>query len=526
MDKYFLNNSVFGLKILEFCKKHILDELKKYLKNANINNESALPHKKRLIMLKKQKIIQILLIASFFVSPFLSVSAATIDDADYYQKYELHLKYEKKQKYSKYKKYSKNKKKYGFKSQSAKAQAKDSYVKYKLYKKDPIKYRAYAQYEEGYKKYSKYKKYVTPYSKYSRYSKYKKYNKSEYNEGKNYGGNVYKEAHDRYLKSQENGGLGEATLGGTALGPEISVGIYSYSKADLRDETYVRVRASKDYYIKNEDGEILATVPANIDTTDDSIGARVKYVSDGNLKVYQAISETIAGSDIYFESADGDNTDIIFDLNRPSVTYDQYRGKIKIHFYDSSEADGDLIWVINTLPLEHYVWGIGEIAGDGDVDHTRAMTVMFRTYGYWKVRWSTQYAAQGFTVVSTSSNQIYNGYDWEIDHSGIKAAAENTQGKIMMYGSEIALSPYSSWTDGRTRSFEERWNSTLYPWCRSVSDPYGKHATMSTSELEAAGNHMVGLSANGSLNLATNYDWSWEEILRYYFYATRFVKAY
>lgn len=455
-----------------------------------------------------------------------NVGATATDDFEYYQKYELYLKSKKKDKYDKYKKYSRNKEKYGFESSQQKAQYRDKYLKYKLYKKNPSKYPTYAQYEKEYKKYKKYKKYVTPYSKYSRYSKYKKYNKKEYERGKNYGGDSYKEGHDRYLESQENGGFGEATLGGTSIGPEIAVGIYNYTKDDLRDETYVRVRASKDYYIKNESGEILATVPANIDTSDDAVGARVKYVSDGDLKVYQSIDEVNAGSDVYFESADSDNSDIIFDLNRPGSVYDQYRGKIKVHFYDSSEADGDRIWIINTLPLEHYVWGIGEIAGDGDVDHTRTMTVMFRTYGYWKIRWSTQYAAQGFTVVNTSSNQIYNGYDWEKDHTGIKEAAEETQGKIMMYGGEIALSPYSSWTDGRTRSFEERWGSTLYPWCLSVSDPYGKHATMSTSELENSGNHMVGLSAHGSLNLATDYDWSWEEILRYYFYAIRFIKAY
>jgi len=477
-------------------------------------------------MIAKTKIIYSLVIASFLLTPIANVSATEAEDFEYYQKYELYKKYEKKQKYGKYKKYSKNKKKYGFKDAKEKAQAKDGYIKYKLYKKDPAKYSAYAQYESQYKKYAKYKKYVTPYSKYSRYSKYKKYDKDEYNAGKNYGGDAYKDGHDRYLESQENGGLGEATLGGIAIGPEIAVGIYNYTKTDLRDNTYVRVRASKDYYVKNESGEILATVPANIETEDDAIGARVKYVSNGDLSVYQSIEATNAGSDVYFESADGDNSDMIFDLNRPDSSYDQYRGKIKVHFYDAPESADDRIWVINTLPLEHYVWGIGEIAGDGDVDHTRTMTMMFRTYGYWKLRWSTQYTAQGFTVVNTSSNQIYHGYDWEVDHEGIKDAAENTQGKIMMYGSEIALSPYSSWTDGRTRSFEERWGSKLYPWCRSVSDPYGKHETMSTSELEAAGNHMVGLSAHGSLHLATEHDWNWEEILRYYFYGIRFIDAY
>jgi len=135
-----------------------------------------------------------------------------------------------------------------------------------------------------------------------------------------------------------------------------------------------------------------------------------------------------------------------------------------------------------------------------------------------------------FKVTATTSSQLYYGYDWETAHTNIKTAAEDTRGKIVMYlnGStnEIALTPYSSWSDGRTRSFEERWGSTAYPWCRSVDDPYGKHATKSTATLENEGNHMVGLIANGSLNLATNYGWDWDDILGYYFYNINLHQAY
>lgn len=41
---------------------------------------------------------------------------------------------------------------------------------------------------------------------------------------------------------------------------------------------------------------------------------------------------------------------------------------------------------------------------------------------------------------------------------------------------------------------------------------------MTTAQLEAAGNHMVGLIANGSLKLAgSNYNWDFQRILNYYF---------
>ena len=95
-----------------------------------------------------------------------------------------------------------------------------------------------------------------------------------------------------------------------------------------------------------------------------------------------------------------------------------------------------------------------------------------------------------------------------------------------MYGKRIAITPYSSWTDGKTRSFKSRWGSSIYPWCKSVKDPYGKHPSKGTKQLEREGNHMVGLSAHGALDLAGNHGWSWDKILRYYFSGISLKTAY
>jgi len=171
------------------------------------------------------------------------------------------------------------------------------------------------------------------------------------------------------------------------------------------------------------------------------------------------------------------------------------------------------------LPMEQYTWGMGETTGTGPFEHTKLMTMIFRTYGYQYITWSsTKWVPYGFRIRSDSGSQIYRGYDWETTYPNIKKAAEDTRGKIVTYKGEVALTPYSSWTDGRTRSFEERWGSTDYPWCQSVKDPYGKHPSMTTKQLEAAGNHMVGVSANGSVKLAgSNYNKTYDWILKYYY---------
>jgi peptidoglycan hydrolase-like amidase len=446
----------------------------------------------------------------------------TLANYDYYTKYQLYEKYEKKEKYSKYKKYSKCKSKNGFKSPKARALAKEAYKKYKLYLKNKKKYPQYAQYSGLYKKYKKSQ--CSDYSKYSKYKKYKKYDKSEYDDYENYGTSAYKNGYDKYVAYLNSNNLGEADLPAGVNGPDITVGLLSYSKSDLQDSCsdspcYFHINASKNYVIKNSSGTTLGTIDKDTET-------KVKYISSGNYDVYNSISDTTVSGEVNFEAADGDNSDMIFDINKPGSSYDNYRGKIKLKYYNN--PDGlDENWAINTLPLEQYLWGIGEIQATGPSDHNNVMVTMFRTYGYWKLKFSTKYIAKGFVVTADTSSQLYYGYDWETAHPNIKTAADDTFGKIVMYGNEIALTPYSSWTDGRTRSFEERWDSTDYPWCQSVSDPYGKHATMSTAELEAAGNHMVGLSAHGSLNLAgDDYNWDWQDIINYYFTGVRLQTAY
>jgi len=303
-----------------------------------------------------------------------------------------------------------------------------------------------------------------------------------------------------------------STVQASSFGQDITVGLIEYTKSNLKNSPF-RIHANKDYNIRNKDGTVLASVPAATET-------KVNYASSENMKVSGSIADAVVAKEVSFDAADGNNSDMIFDINKPNTNYDQYRGKMKLRYYDGSGSDADRIWAINTLPLEQYVWGMGEITGTGPTDHNRVMTTAFRTYGYWYITYANKYKNQGFKLTATSGNQIYYGYDHEVSYPRIKVAADDTRGKIVKYKGEIAITPYSSWTDGKTRSWKDRWGSSEYPWCKSVEDPYGKNSSMSTKALEDAGNHMVGLSAHGSLKLADpdeKYKWDWEKILKYYY---------
>lgn len=288
-----------------------------------------------------------------------------------------------------------------------------------------------------------------------------------------------------------------------SLGPEISVGLWRFSKSDQ-----VEISANKTYNVKNKDGEILAQVGGETET-------KVSYDDDGRLKIEGSVSKSVDDR-VLFDAADGDNSSLIFDVNKPGDSYDNFRGKIEVNYYKGNDIYGGSsatvseIWVINTLPIEQYVWGMGETTGTGPENHVRVMTTIFRTYGYWYIQNATKYKPLGFKIRSDSNSQIYGGYDWEKSHPNIRKAAEETRAQIISYKGEVALTPYCSYTDGKTRDYP----GDDYPYLKSVKDHKdGKRKGLNPGD---NGNHMWGLSAHGALGFAKDGK-AWTTILKYYY---------
>ena len=290
-----------------------------------------------------------------------------------------------------------------------------------------------------------------------------------------------------------------------SLGPEISVGIRYNSKSDT-----FKIDANKTYNIRKSDGgDVIAQIAGGSTT-------KVEYDGNGNLKVSGSIADTSVSDQVWFDAADGDNSTIIFNTHG-SDSYDHYRGKIEIHYYNGKDIYNNKsnkvtqIWLINKLPLEQYVWGMGETNGTGDTDHVRVMTTVFRTYGDWYIENATKYKRLGFEIRSDYANQIYGGYDWEKDHSHIKDAANDTRGKIITYKGDAILAAYCSYTDGHTRDYPDLKH---YPYLKSVED--NKLGTKKGLKPGDSGNHMWGLSANGALGYAKDgKSWTW--ILQHYY---------
>lgn len=180
--------------------------------------------------------------------------------------------------------------------------------------------------------------------------------------------------------------------------------------------------------------------------------------------------------------------------------------------------DGKQLWVINELPVESYLKGIAETSNSSPAEFQRTLLVTARTYAMYHVnRGGTKHANEGFTVDATL-DQLYRGYNIELRAPTISSAVDATRGQIVTYNGVLAITPYFSSSDGRTRSWAEVWgNGSDIPWLMSVPVPWDQGRRLN--------GHGVGMSATGALGMA-NDGKRYDEILRYFYTGTEVRRAY
>ncbi|MFH1207721.1 MAG: SpoIID/LytB domain-containing protein [Patescibacteria group bacterium] len=202
-----------------------------------------------------------------------------------------------------------------------------------------------------------------------------------------------------------------------------------------------------------------------------------------------------------------------------------FRGTLEVRYASTDKK----LWVINELPLESYLKGLAEVSNGQPPEYLKALITSARSYILWHTLRGGKHPNEHFDINATT-DQVYRGYGFEQRSTDPIAAVAATAGQVVVHPDAISqLNPegiivaaYSSGTDGRTRSWQEVWDSGGFPWCLSVSDPYGVISNATT----LTGNHMVGLSAQGARGFATKENKTYDWILRYYYTATSLKKIY
>jgi hypothetical protein len=189
----------------------------------------------------------------------------------------------------------------------------------------------------------------------------------------------------------------------------------------------------------------------------------------------------------------------------------RFRGTMEINYYQPA----DNVWLIEELPLESYMRGLGETSNSSPAEYQKALVIAARTYAYFVHSIGGKYAL--FDVLPSAADQVYRGYGSETIRPNVVAAVEATRGLLVTYNNEIVVTPYYSRSDGRTRSWQEVWCCKVKPWLVSVPAPHDQGLNL--------WGHGVGMSAHDALGWATDgktYDW----ILSYFYTGTALKRIY
>jgi hypothetical protein len=288
-------------------------------------------------------------------------------------------------------------------------------------------------------------------------------------------------------------------------GPLIRVGLYYTT-------SLVVITANTAYFIEDQNKTILANVPANIQSTVSfnfsnktyNLSANGVNLATNSYIRFEGKPDTVFEI-VNFDNAPGWNADI---------NDNRFLGSIEVRYASATNR----LWVINELQMEDYLKGIAETSNYSPLEYQKALITAARSYAYYHYSRGTKHAAENFTV-DASYDQVYRGYNSEQRLTKVVEAVEQTKGIVITYNDNPVVTPYFSWSDGHTRNWEDVWGGSIVPWCRSVKEPAGYDKTTLYG-------HGVGMSARGALLLASDYNYTYDRILKYYYTGIELKKIY
>ncbi len=274
----------------------------------------------------------------------------------------------------------------------------------------------------------------------------------------------------------------------------------------------VKVGGNGPFTAGDATGRQLASVPAGqvATVTASGPGAYTLSVNGQNLTSSNPIRFTPSGGTI------------LNDPDLPSYNRD-YRGVLEANFSTKSNK----LWLIDELPLEDYVKGIGEEPEGLSPEAYKALAVAYRTYALSTLQrhradssWGEPFDLGSSTdavAPYTGANQIFAGYHRETIGPLLSQGTDATAGQVVTYNGAVVVTPYYSHSDGHTRSWAEVWHGSDHPWLVSVADP-------DSNGMSLLG-HGVGMPLQSAIKRAAA-GWTYDQVLRYFYTGVRLTKLY
>jgi SpoIID/LytB domain protein len=148
------------------------------------------------------------------------------------------------------------------------------------------------------------------------------------------------------------------------------------------------------------------------------------------------------------------------------------RGYVEFNVYRSGSA-----WRLRAIAImtpQDYVYGVGEVPSSWPLEAMEAQAVAARSYGLAvsaKGQHRTDHGHCNCALYPSTWDQVYAGYDKELEGPGWVKAVRATAGQVVLYRGDVALAVYSSSSGGYSESNEYSWFNAPIPYLRAVCDP-------------------------------------------------------
>ncbi len=151
-------------------------------------------------------------------------------------------------------------------------------------------------------------------------------------------------------------------------------------------------------------------------------------------------------------------------------------GKVEIWPFATGSCGGNFcLETVVVLPMQKYLFGLGEVPSSWPAGALEAQALAGRTYAFKKVEDSGQFRVPCLCAVLDSTlDQAYIG-DSKRTGSGKywkdwKAAVKNTEDQVILHDGGPISALYSSSSGGHTENNENVWGGAPYPYLRGVND--------------------------------------------------------
>jgi stage II sporulation protein D len=154
--------------------------------------------------------------------------------------------------------------------------------------------------------------------------------------------------------------------------------------------------------------------------------------------------------------------------------HDYPYGRLQFDAYSACGADHCLRLVLS-LPMQKYLYGLGEVPASWPAAALKAQAIASRTYAYSKIdRLGQHNSPCGCAVYDSTIDQAYVG-DTKRTGSGEywddwKVAVNETNNQVILHQGDPIQALYSSSSGGHTENNENVWGGSPIPYLRGVKD--------------------------------------------------------